>query len=318
MDDIEVTSADTCDGDDSSLLLHFIQSETLQSKQISQSLVVDTFACTLWKGFFDMKHRLYKINNLDVEKAVDTGMTLISHLFWILFNCSSNLQLTLFLTERGRLLYSEFLSMSRTHELMQNAEVYPTIQDGFQFAIKKSIGTLTCSNASQFDSETTYPQYSANRLTFENIAIYRKIYRNVFEKINRQYLTSHDDTPWNADHVNISLHKLNQTLTCAIQRTKSLDILEHIICVELNQLELESLLSYFLCLQLVCYQPFVEFEDTVNHAPEDAVSHILSARVARLAQFVEQHAHMLDTTLHFLSGTNGLQDKWKTTLHDMS
>jgi hypothetical protein len=44
----------------------------------------------------------------------------------------------------------------------------------------------------------------------------------------------------------------------------------------------------------------------------------MQALVQGLAQFVEQHAHMLDTTLHFRSGTNGLQGKRKTTLHDMS
>ena len=159
----------------------FINNESLMNKKISQHVVIETFACALWKGFFDMKHRLYQIDNLDIQDAIATGITLIDNLFWILFNCSSNLQLTLFLVERGRLLYSEFLSMSRTHTLMKNAETFPSIQDGFQFAIKKSIGTLTCCSR---DDMTNYSNYNY-KLPFEKITVYRQIYRSIFENINK-------------------------------------------------------------------------------------------------------------------------------------
>jgi hypothetical protein len=300
-------------GDDG--LLQFIRSETLQSKRLSQSVVVETFACTLWKGFFDMKHRLYQINNLDVQQAVETGITLIDNLFWILFNCSSNLQLTLFLTERGRLLYSEFLSMSRTHALMQNADVYPTIQDGFQFAIKKSIGTLTCSikTGSDGDEGEYYCNSNANPLTFESISTYRKVYRSVFENINRKYLTDKEAEPWNADHVNISLHKLNQTLTDAIQRPHSIDILEHVVCAELQTTDAfaPGLLSYLLALQLVCSKGFMCGSGTGGAKRLTSIrSQLMAARIAAVKTFVMEHAHVLDSTLSFLCSASAVQRKW--------
>jgi hypothetical protein len=292
-------------------LLNFIQSETLQKKKLSQHVVVEAFTCTLWKGFFDMKHRLYQINNLDVQKAVDTGITLIDNLFWILFNCSSNLQLTLFLTERGRLLYSEFLSMSRTHALMQNVDVYPTIQDGFQFAIKKSIGTLTCSISENNNDAAYYCNSTEDGagLSFENISTYRKIYRSVFEQINRNYLTNKEGSPWNADNVNLSLHKLNQTLTLAIQQHTS--ILEQGICVEFQDSNSQfSLLSYLLAIQLLCTSSVLNSKRTDGQDGDARLASILLARIRAVKQFALENEHALDKTLEFLSDSSGIQEKW--------
>jgi hypothetical protein len=179
---------------------------SLPRRRQSKRILIDTYTCTLWKGFFDMKHKLYTVHDLDVQQAVNHGIRLIDNLFWILYNYSSNLQLTMFLTERGRLLYSEFLSMSRTHPLMKQAHAYPTIQDGFQFAIKKSIGALTCKETSPI---TIIP--------FERIARYRNLYRRIFETINRKYLTSVDHMPWSDDRVNLMLHNLNHMLSMAVR-----------------------------------------------------------------------------------------------------
>ena len=100
-------------------IVRFIEKESLVRKKQSVQIIIETYACTLMKSFFDMKHKLYQTPNLDSIKAIDLGIQLVDNLFWILFHYSSNLQLTLFLTERGRLLYTEFLSMSRTHQLMK-------------------------------------------------------------------------------------------------------------------------------------------------------------------------------------------------------
>lgn len=215
-------------------IVEFIHLESLKKKTQSNQVIIETYASTLWKGFFDMKHKLRNIAELDTVHAVDMGMQLIDNLFWIIYHYSSNVQLTLFLTERGRLLYTEFLYMSRTHELMRELNTFPSIHDGFHFAIKKSIGSLKC------DTHTT-------NLRFHHISSYRSTYRRMFQLLNRKYLIATDDEQWTDDQVNIALHQLNHKMSCAIHRYVSL--FEHCIYGEYSK-DL-SLTGFLLLLQLL-------------------------------------------------------------------
>lgn len=195
-------------------IVEFIHQESLTNKTQSNQVIIETYACTLWKGFFDMKHKLRDIAELDGVHAVDMGIQLIDNLFWIIYHYSSNVQLTLFLTERGRLLYTEFLYMSRTHQLMKELNTFPSIQDGFQFAIKKSIGSLTC-------------QTHSTNMLFQHISSYRGTYRRMFQILNRKYLVGTNETPWTDDQVNLTLHMLNHRMSCAIHHHVS--VFEHCI-----------------------------------------------------------------------------------------
>ena len=215
-------------------LVKFIHQESLSEKKQSNQVIIETYACTLWKGFFDMKHKLYNIPKLNTIHAIEMGIQLIDNLFWILFHYSSNLQLTLFLTERGRLLYTEFLSMSRSHQLMKQLNTYPSIHDGFQFAIKKSIGSLICKN-------------HHTKMKIQQISVYRRIYRSIFRLLNNKYLIHKNEQPWSDDQVNITLHNLNHHISIAVH--KSAKIIEH--CVYLPDLQNLTLSSFLLVLQLI-------------------------------------------------------------------
>jgi len=299
----EIVNHDTEDDGTKNIegLTAFIKNDALMNKKISQHVVIETFACALWKGFFDMKHRLYQIDNLDIQNAIKSGITLIDNLFWILFNCSSNLQLTLFLTERGRLLYSEFLSMSRTHMLMRNAETFPSIQDGFQFAIKKSIGTLTCCSCK--DDMSDYYNYNY-KLPFEKITMYRQIYRCIFENINKRYLTQKSDKPWTNDNVNISLHKLNHLLTSSIQKQNCTEIFFYITNIYKNELiDSFNLHSYLLFLKLICSRNFLKNLHISNEL-------LIFERINILQKFINETTKYMDDSLQFLSNTHPCYLKW--------
>ena len=181
-------------------LVKFIKQESLREKLQADEVVIEMYACALWKGFFDLKHKLHTTPNLNYIRAVNMGITLVDNLFWILFHYSSTLQLTLFLTERGRLLYTEFLTMSRTHKLMKKLNAFPSIHDGFHFAVKKSIGSLTCKE-------------HHTKMMFHNILKYRATFRKIFETLNTKYLVKSTDTQWNDDQINITLHNLNHKIS---------------------------------------------------------------------------------------------------------
>ncbi len=216
-------------------IVEFIHQESLSKKTQSNQVIIETYSCTLWKGFFDMKHKLRDIAELDTVHAVDMGIQLIDNLFWIIYHYSSNVQLTLFLTERGRLLYTEFLYMSRTHQLMKELNTFPSIQDGFQFAIKKSIGSLTC------DHHTTNMQ-------FDHISSYRSTFRRLFQILNRNYLVgTQEETPWTDDQINLTLHRLNHRMSFAVHQHVTL--FEH--CVYGGYDKTLSLTGFLLMLQLL-------------------------------------------------------------------
>lgn len=284
-------------------IVQFIAKESLLQKTQSDQVIIETYACTLWKGFFDMKHKLYKIPNLDVLVAIDMGIQLVDNLFWILFHYSSNLQLTLFLAERGRLLYTEFLSMSRTHQLMKQMNSFPSISDGFMFAIKKSIGSLKCA------------EHHA-KIKFGNISVYRTSFRRIFEIINRKYLVpmqystldhdasagseahptmTTDSDPWSDDKVNITLHSLNHLMSIAIHMSP--DSFER--CVYARQNYSIGLSEFFLLLKLV--------SDTIR-----THHHVSPEHMQQIFFFIEEHrAYITPNQIDCLDDEHLIQQRWQ-------
>ena len=276
-------------------LVEFIRQESLTTQPQSSKIIIETYACALWKGFFDMKHKLFKLKDLDYLNAVDMGLLLIDNIFWIIYNYSSNLQLTLFLTERGRLLYTEFLHMSRTHKLMQEIHAFPSINDGFQFAVEKSIGALTCKE------ETT-------KTKFVRITSYRLVYRKMFQFLNKKYLSQFSDEPWTDDDVNITLNILNHKMSCAVYQNSS--VFEFGLFNYANQMT--SLPCYLLFLQLLSDMTDYYYKATGEHlrsAPD------YEEILMRIHDYIQDNNNCIDhTTLSCLDHANIIQQKWKTEL----
>lgn len=100
----------------------------------------------IWMNFFEVKRKLYSVEPLDVNTATLHSILLVDHVFWYMFHYSNNLELCRFVTERSKLLYVEFLQMSRNHDVIRQSNSFPTIADAFNFSLRKSIGTLTAGN----------------------------------------------------------------------------------------------------------------------------------------------------------------------------
>lgn len=270
-------------------LLEFIQKESLVSTPQSNKTIIETYACALWKGFFDMKHKMQQLKDLNCIKAVDMGLLLIDNVFWIIYNYSSNIQLTLFLTERGRLLYTEFLHMSRTHQLMKELNTFPSIHDGFQFAIKKSIGALTCKEQTE-------------NSMFHDISAYRVVYRNMFQVLNMKYLCNDGDEKWTDDDVNITLNILNHSMSEAVHRDYGL--FEY--CITNLQIESFTLTTYLLLFQLATDISNTHFMS--HHTPLTQTTYELV--VCRIYSFIQDNLALIDHTLDCLQEEHMLQHKW--------
>ena len=274
-------------------IVQFIEQESLNKKQQSQQIVIETYACTLWKGFFDMKHKLRKVEKLQSTLAVDMGIQLIDNLFWILYHYSSNLQLTLFLTERGRLLYTEFLYMSRTHQLMKELQSYPTIQDAFQFAIKKSIGSLTCKE-----------QHPTNQL-LSSIHEYRSMYRRMFKHINRKYLQEKSNLAWTNDELNLTLHNLNHKMSIAASMNYIIfhKFVHNARCDDI------TLTEFLLSLQLISCT-IITSSVLTNSAITERNDNCITKALLDIFEFVYNNQNDLDETLNCLESHHNIQKKW--------
>ena len=77
-----------------------------------------------------------RINLIDTLR---TGLTLIFHVYWILFSYTYNLKLTMFLSERAILLFTEFIVMSRNPLLNRDMTFIPNINDAISFLIAKQL-----------------------------------------------------------------------------------------------------------------------------------------------------------------------------------
>ena len=146
-------------------------------KSVSTTSLKEAYATYLelmWTNFFEVKSKLYHVEPLDVSTAILHSILLLDHVFWYMFHYSNNLELCRFVTERSKLLYVEFLQMSRNHDVMRQSNSFPTISDAFNFSLRKSIGTLTVGNH----------QFSVK---MEKISLIRENVRKLFSIMNSFY-----------------------------------------------------------------------------------------------------------------------------------
>lgn len=156
---------------------NIIVSKSLSIRIDTDAEIISSYSNLLWYTFFELNDKLLEVPKLNYEMSVIHGINLIDNLFWYIFNYSLNLQLTLFLAGRGKLLYTEYLIMSRTHQLMKQFEKCPTIHDAYQFAVKRSIGTLTSHSGQQH-------RYN-NKIQMTK---YRQFYRHFFALLNTKII----------------------------------------------------------------------------------------------------------------------------------
>lgn len=91
---------------------------------------------------FEIYEKLIDIEDLNIYETLQYGTNMVSHIFWCLYSYSLNIKLTMFLTERAVLLFTEFIVMSKNPLLNKEFRFMPSVCDAMAFSIKKTIGPL--------------------------------------------------------------------------------------------------------------------------------------------------------------------------------
>ena len=123
-------------------LSDFINGEINKGEQININKAFKLFNKCLTKSLVECLIKFYEIENIDTSNALSSCLDLVYHVYWSLLAYTNNIKLTIFLSERAILLYSEFITMSQNPILNSELYLIPNINDALTFAYKKTIGPL--------------------------------------------------------------------------------------------------------------------------------------------------------------------------------
>ena len=111
--------------------------------------------------------------------CVVNGTKMFFYVFYSLLTYSNNLKLTIFLSERALLLYSEFIIMSRDKKIIDDYYYKPNLNDAISFAYKQTIGSLSLN-----ELKTNIKLIPVRECSNILIEIYNKVYFKYSEDID--------------------------------------------------------------------------------------------------------------------------------------
>lgn len=127
-------------------LMQFIKNEKKHINTTSNEKIIDIFYKCFIKTLIETNNKFKNIESL--KKNVYIGSNIVFNVFWIILNYTNNITLTIFLSERSILLYSEFIILSRDPTLNKDLCYIPNLSDAIHFAYKKTIGPIDISTLS--------------------------------------------------------------------------------------------------------------------------------------------------------------------------
>lgn len=148
-------------------ILAFIDSEKCSDVELDLKKVYGIFNKCCIKSIVE----LIKINDSKAN-IITMGIGMLYYIFFVILRYTKNLKLTIFLSERAILLYSEFIIQSSEKKKNGDLIFTPSLGDAITFAYKKTIGRLSIKHfEKKMDSILEYPLQDAC-LIMKSIFIY--------------------------------------------------------------------------------------------------------------------------------------------------
>ena len=97
---------------DSDDLSSFIEKEKISSSKLNLLKSYKYYCRCLNQGIWDIYNKISNIEGIILKKSLIVGSNMIFYVFWFLLSYTYNIQLTIFLTERAILLFTEYIIMS--------------------------------------------------------------------------------------------------------------------------------------------------------------------------------------------------------------
>jgi len=130
-------------------LVDFINKEKLKYNELNQSKIHKYFSKCFIKTIIEIDNKFKNLeSDMGNHNGVILGTNMLFHVFWILISYTNNIRLTIFLSERAILLFTEFVIMAKEPSIKDDLCYIPNILDAVAFAYKKTIGPLIISDLS--------------------------------------------------------------------------------------------------------------------------------------------------------------------------
>jgi hypothetical protein len=127
-------------------LIDFINHEKCNDEiNVKRAYIYFNTCCV--KTILELSSKFNSHSQWTYMNEVVKGTKMFSHVFFILLSYTNNLKLTIFLSERAVLLFTEFIIMSNDNKFTKDLCYFPNINDAVMFAYKKTIGSLVLKNA---------------------------------------------------------------------------------------------------------------------------------------------------------------------------
>lgn len=161
-------------------LVEFINKEKKNYSDLNHNKVYRYFCRCLIKTMSEINKKFSEKNaEIDFKNGVIMGSNMLFHVFWILITYTNNLKLTIFLTERAILLFTEFILMSKEPNIKEDLCYIPNITDAVSFAYKKTIGALKT-------SELLVSSSSQIKYLKESALIMKTLFQECYIKYNNE------------------------------------------------------------------------------------------------------------------------------------
>lgn len=129
--------------DNNTDLMLFINQEKIDVFKVAPKKVYIYFYKCLQKTIVELDSKFFDLKDNEKKDCVINGTKMFFYVFFTLLTYSNNLKLTIFLSERALLLYSEFIIMSRDKKVIDDYYYKPNLNDAIAFAYKQTIGSLS-------------------------------------------------------------------------------------------------------------------------------------------------------------------------------
>ena len=112
----------------------------------SHKPMVSTKHCIQFFYTYFIKHMNYVLDKFKTHPKMNYiviySSNIIFNVFWVVLCSSNNIFISLFLSEKSILLFTEFIIQSDHSDLIQNTNYRPTILDAIIFTYKKTIDNI--------------------------------------------------------------------------------------------------------------------------------------------------------------------------------
>jgi hypothetical protein len=157
--------------DNNTDLMLFINQEKIENFKVSPKKVYIYFYKCLQKTIVELDSKFLELKDNERTECVINGTKMFFYVFYSLLTYSNNLKLTIFLSERALLLYSEFIIMSRDKKIVDDYYYKPNLNDAISFAYKQTIGSLSLN-----DLKTNIKLIPVRECSSVLVELYNKIY----------------------------------------------------------------------------------------------------------------------------------------------